>query len=152
MGKAEIFEEIRTRLKEPQQEIGAEVWRYDDVELIRQVRSSLRTLRALGVNTDAVMSEEGVLDPSPTDNVGMLIALDVCQRLLSGDLTQKLLDGEIGTYFRVGPDIIDTKTAMTAFQKHGQRLVDEFERLLVMVLADTNDGTAFFGEPTTRGG
>lgn len=154
MDKASLFEEIRTLLKEAQVNTVSKPWAYTDVDLTLQVRSAIRHLKAIGVpSLTAVMSPTGQLTTEPTDAQGVLIALYVVHNLLEGDLIHKLVEGELGVYWRAGPDIIDTKTAGGEFTKAANRLASRYETLLTIELTGAIDASAsVFGEPdVTRG-
>lgn len=154
MTKSELFEEIRNLLREPQINTVSQPWLYTDQELTLQVRSAIRHLSVLGVQSfTAVMTTDGALTSEPTAEQGLLIALYVVQRLLVGDLTNKLLQGDLGIYFRAGSDIIDSKTAAGEFQKAATGYKAEYERLLTMVLSDAIDvANSVFGDPDVTAG
>lgn len=150
MTKDEIFEEIRDRLTEALLDTVDNPWRYADEELDRAARAALRYLRVIGVTTDAVIDEDGVLDPEPTEAVGMLLAYRVASELLSGDLRKRLLDGEMGLSFRMGADFIDTKTMANSLQASGEECDAKFKQLCAIVLSGQYSATnMFFGGPTT---
>ena len=147
MTKSEIFEEVRTLLREPQTDTISDPWTYSDDDLVLQIRSALRHLKAKGVSTTTTVSVEGVMDTEPSDAVGTLIALRVASVLLRGDMIRKLNSGELGMYFKAGPDIVDTKTVATNFKKIASEYEDEFEIMLVLALSETSIGEVF-GGPT----
>src|SRR3954471_2680622 len=98
--KAEIFEEIRTLLRDAQKELGiTNPQTYDDSDLILQVRSALRQLSALGVTTNTVMAVDGTFTPDPTDQIGVLLALKSTSTLLRGDMISRVTSGEFGVLF-----------------------------------------------------
>lgn len=153
MTAAELFEEIRALLREPQLSTPGDPWEYQDDDLVVQVRSALRHIIAKGVLTDVAMSKDGVLDPAPDEKVGMLLAYQVASALLSGDLTQMLLDGELGISFRSGPDQFDSKRAAITFKEIAGAYTDEADRLLTIVLSDqSGSGALVYGESTTSAG
>jgi hypothetical protein len=146
MTKDEIYEEIRSQLREAQEATVTTPWRYDDKDLVPQIRSALRYLRTVGLPVLAVMDTSGTFETDPTETEGLLIALRVVNRLLTGDLMRKLLDGELGVVFRTGSDLIDTKTASTVFESASSRSGEEFDRLLTIALANTDGGSrSIFG-------
>lgn len=152
MTKAELFEEIRSLLREPQIETVSDPWLYSDEDLEVQVRSALRHLRVLGLSVQAVW-DENLKDFTtlPTEREGILIALIVAERLLTGDLIQKLYDGELGTYINAGGDVIDTKTATRAFQAAADRFRERIDLMVAVVNARDGNGehvAALFGGPT----
>ena len=151
MDRDELFEEIRALLLEGQTVAGVvQPYRYDDTELIRQVRSSLRQLRVVGVSTEAEMTVDGTLDPEPTEAVGTLISYVVAARLLTGDMTQKLMEGELGVHFRAGRDVIDTKDAERGLQRVAVEYSLKADTMLTIVLSDQDGGAnSVFGEQTT---
>lgn len=141
MDRDELFEEIRTLLREPQTATVANPYRYTDLDLVPQIRSALRYLRTTGVPSDAVMDTTGTLTTEPDETEGMLIAFRVAAMLLSGDLIKKLNDGELGVLFKAGPDTLDTKTATKSFETAAASYQQEFQKLLTIVLADVDGGT-----------
>jgi hypothetical protein len=150
MDKKELYEEIRALLLEPLSEVGADEWKFSEVELVRQVRSAIRRVRIAGIPIAQEMSEEGELSEELTFDVGMLIAYSVVARLLRGYLTQQLLDGELGIMWRAGQDVIDTKTAGQGFQRKASEYELEYQGLLATIFANRDGGTnSVFGGPTT---
>lgn len=148
MDREELFEEIRELLRDIQEGTVEDAWEYSDEILIPQVRSALRHIRVRGVVTDAEMDREGDFTTEPTEDVGLLIALRVASRLLTGDLTTRLMDGELGTYFRAGPDIIDTRNVVQFFERSAKGLQEEYQELLTMLLSDVTDSAGtMFSEP-----
>lgn len=152
MTKAELFEDIRALLREAPVATTLEPHRYRDDELVQYVRAALRHLRSIGVPTTTQL-DSGVgaeLTPQPSEQVGHLIALRVAAQLLNGDMIKKLNDGELGLFFRAGPDIVDTRDAVKAFKGAATGLEQEFSRLLMIVLSGTvDDGGSIFGQPST---
>lgn len=149
MTKSDLFEEIRNLLRDAQVNTVSNPWLYSDEELTFQVRSAIRHLTVKGISLSAVMSSVGALSPEPTTEQGLLIALYVVARLLSGDLVHKLLQGELGVSYKSGPDSIDTKGAASEFSKAADKYQMEYESLLTMSLTDTVDaGSSVFGDQT----
>lgn len=151
MTRKEIYEEVRALLREPQIESVEDPYTYTDDELDVQLRSALRNLRSLGLPLRTQLLEEGVLAPQPSESQGVLLSLYIASGLLSGDLTQKLRDGDLGVYFRVGSDVIDMKTATTNFRQVSEKYRDRFEVLLTIALTDTVNasGSVFGGQGTS---
>lgn len=152
MTKAEVIEEIRALVREPQEATVDNPWNYAEAELITQVRSALRHLRVFGINVQGSIDEQGEFVSLPTESEGVMIALFVAERLISGDLIQKLLDGELGIYLNAGGDVIDTKTATTAFRDAAKNLRARLDGLTGVALATNPSpnmvGAALFGGPT----
>lgn len=149
MTKAELFEEIRALLLEPQVNTVEDPWVYIDEDLEVQVRSALRRIKAIGVTTDAVMASDGTLDPEPTEAVGLLVAYSVVSSLLRGDLMQKLLEGELGVLWRAGGDMLDTKTGAREFSSAAGEYSDAAHALLTIILTDQDGGVeSVYGEQT----
>ena len=145
----EIFQEIRTPLKEAQENTVDDPWEYIDDDLLIYVQSALRQIRATGLVLESTIQEDGTLDPQPSEAQGVLISLHVADSVLSGDLTKKLRDGELGLMFRSASDVIDTKTAAIHFTKSSERIMSRFEILLTRLLSLETDATsAVFGEQT----
>lgn len=145
----ELYEEIRAQLREAQEGAVAKPWRYGNADIVPQVRSALRHLRVLGVPLAPTMTTAGVLSEELTETQGLLVALRVVQRLLSGDLVQKLLDGELGVVYRSGADYVDTKTASMAFTSLATSVDEEFQRYLMIALANADGGSnSIFGLQT----
>jgi len=143
MQKAEVYEEIRALLREPQVNTVTKPWNYRDEDIVPQIRSALRYLRT-GSGLAAVvgaMDATGTFAPEPTDMEGMLIALFVAHRLIGGDLTQKLAAGELGVLFKTGGDTIDTKQASSEFQKVASAYADRFNVMLAIALANQDGGS-----------
>jgi hypothetical protein len=140
MTRDELFEEIRVLLGEPQANLVDNPWEYSDLDLVPHIRSAIRHCRMKGVRMLAVISTDGDLTSAPTEGEGVLIALRVAGSLLKGDLLQKLLDGELGIYFRAGPDIVDTRDGAADFRRAADRYEGEFERALGIMLAQTQGG------------
>lgn len=146
MTRAELFEEIRAALLEPQVGTVQFPYTYTDDDLIVQVRSALRRLRTIFSDLTAELSNVGVLDPEPTEEEGLLIALFVIMRLLRGDLQKRLRNGELGVYFRSGPDIIDTKDVARGFTQVASDYAADYETLLTAVISKKQSvGASVFG-------
>jgi hypothetical protein len=143
MTKAELFEEIRTRLSEPQTATVENPYTYDDTELTYHVRSAIRWVQqAKGITTTAAMATNGTLSPEPTDQVGYLLALRVASQLLRSDMISRLTAGDMGVYFRAGDNIIDTKTVATSFKATASVYDAELEHLVAMILSGSDFDTS----------
>jgi hypothetical protein len=162
MVKADIFEHVRTLLRDAQADLGiGETQFYTDDELVLHVRSALRHLIALGVPTtavvvlgvtaDAVMTTGGVLSPEPTDSVGVLIALKVVITLLRGDMIKRVTSGEFGVLFSMGNDTIDTKTAAIQFKNTADDFEEDYRNLLTLILSDLIKTLDVYGGPKAPG-
>lgn len=134
MTKVELFEDVRAILMEAQADSVADPWVYDDVELLRQLRSAINHLQAYGLSLDVVIAETGGFTTDPNNFEGVLLSSFVCARLISGDLMQKLNEGELGLYFRAGMDVINTEEGGRQMAKVAKGLEDKFEVLLTMAL------------------
>lgn len=150
MNETDIFEEIRAILREPQVSSVANPWNYTDADLIPQVRSAIRNLRARGYAAEAEMGADGVFVTEPSETEGMLLCYFVAERLLSGDLLQKLMDGELGVVFKAGADMIDTKTSAMSFSAAGDRFRDEFRTLLAIAMAGEDNGDSVLSSQTIQ--
>lgn len=140
MTKAETIEEIRALLREPQRDTVSDPWNYRELDLVVEIRSALRNLHVMGLAPAVTMDESGTFASDPTETEGVLISLFVAERLISGDLIQKLIDGELGIYLNAGGDVIDTKTATIAFKEAAARIRDRFDTIISVGLA-TKDGS-----------
>lgn len=140
MDKAELLEEIRGLLMEPQVETVEEPYHYPDDILIVQIRSAIRHLISLGVPIEVTVSTAGVFSDDLPDTHGLLVAYHVAMRLLRGDMIQKLKDGEMGVSFRAGRDVIDTKSAGYLFEGKADEYDLEYRVLLTNFLADEDGG------------
>lgn len=140
MDKDELYEEIRAMLREPLLSTTARPWRYTDDELLVQVKSAARQIRARGVTTTLEIASDGSFTTDPEEMEGLLIAYLVAERLLSGDTMQKLLDGELGVLFKAGSDTIDTKGAVRSIEMGAKQYRTEFENLLTIALANGSAG------------
>lgn len=149
MDKAELIEEIRALLREPQEHLVSQPWTYIETEFYPQIRSAMRHLTAKGVATANIgaMATDGSLTSEPSARCGVLIALAVANRLLTGDLMRKLRDGEMGVIFRAGSDFIDTKQAAKGFETAASNYQQDFDTLLAIELANADGGDKFFGPP-----
>lgn len=145
MGLDEVREEIRSLIREPQLNVSANPWEYDNNDLIIQIRSALRRLRLYGITT-ATVDKDGTLTGTLDDVTGLLLASYVAFKLINGDLTQKLLDGELGLVFRAGTDMIDTKTATIHFREVASDYKDEYDALLAIALTSSDGISQVFGE------
>jgi hypothetical protein len=150
MTKAELFEEIRVRLREPQVSSEEDPFLYTDDELVIHVRSALRWARVnRTISTDAEMAPDGTLLPEPSEEVGVLVALRVASQLLRSDMINRLNSGQMGIYFRAGDNIVDTKTVATNFKAAAQLYDAELESLVNVLLCDpTRSAGSFFGGST----
>lgn len=135
MTKDELLEEIRSRLREPQLQTVETPWEYREIDLVMEIRSALRYLRVIGVPVTATMSPVGALGGTLDENVGIAIACWVSSRLFAGDLARKLGKGELGVYFRAGPDIIDTRNVNSFFAATADAYEGEFKKLVAIILA-----------------
>jgi hypothetical protein len=152
MTRDEIIAEIRAQMLEAQQNTVANPWNYADEDYYPHILSALRYIRVAGVATDAVWSDSD-FTTDPNEAEGLAIAFRVTAVMLRGDLTNKLLDGELGLYFRTATDIIDTKTAANSFAGIAGDLDEQFFVLLAKLLSEGTDTViGVFGEQTlTRG-
>ena len=151
MTGTELLEEIRTILREAQVSTVAQPWLYSDTDLIYAVRSAFRHLSSKGLVIEATMDVDGTLDPEISNDLGVLTALYVAQRLIRGDLIRRLGTGSLGTYFRSGPDVIDKRQAAETFRKTADVLLSEYETALVLALSAVMPGDTF-GEQTLTDG
>lgn len=152
MQLAEIYDEIRTILSDAQQSVGAVHYRYPDAVLLRQVRSALRYLRVVGPAPLGTVDEEGEVTGEFTESEGLLLAYRASERLLDGDLTQKLYDGELGLYFKTGSDVIDTKSAAQLLGSKARECSKNFQVLLAVVNTAANPGnTSVFSGTSDQG-
>lgn len=148
----ELFEEIRTLLREAQQGTVAKPWNYTDVDLVVQVRSAFRYLRAVGYMVNNVpfpttMDQNGEMVGPLTDTEGVFTAHFVAARLISGDLLQKLLDGELGVSYKSGTDEINTNAAAKAFQDIAKDFREQFQTFMTIALTNSQDTTySVFGD------
>jgi hypothetical protein len=145
MTRAELFEDIRALLREPQLNVSDTPWVYDDSELVIQVRAALRRLRNLEL-TAIEMSSEGVFSEDPTEEEGLLLSYYVAAKLLSGDLVQKLQSGELGLVFRAGTDTIDTKTGAIHLKDAALVYQQEYQMMLTRALTPLNRPSSVFGD------
>lgn len=152
MTKAELFEHVRTLLRDAQSVISINPPQvYSDDELTLYVRSALRHVKALGVSTDTVMSTLGALAPDPTDSVGILLALRVVVSLLRGDMIHRVTTGQFGIVFSMGNDTIDTKTAAIQFKDSSDEFEEEFRTLMTIIMSAEIDKQDVFGGPKAPG-
>lgn len=151
MTKAELIEEVRSLLREAQLDTVSKPWHYTDVDFVPQIRSALRFLRTRGLAVAGVMDKDGTFSVEPADEMeGSLIALFVAAKLVSGDLTQKLADGELGVIFKAGSDLIDTRSAAQSFSKTATEFYDQFQSLLTIALTNADGGlNSVFGGTAT---
>jgi len=152
MSKPEVYEEIRSLLREPQTDSVADPWNYTDGEIGVQVTSGLRNLRTMGVISlnDVTFTIEGGFNRALSEAEGIMLCLFVAQRLLSGDLVQKLLEGELGIYLNAGGDVIDTKTATRTFRETADSYQHRFDGMVAVATALTptlDPYAAIFGGP-----
>lgn len=150
MDKDELFEEIRTRLREAQEDICTDPWLYSNEDLIKAVRSAIKHLRVIGVTLILDMDLSGTFDTDPTETQGMLIALKVCADLLKGDLSHKLNEGSLGVSITSVMDTYNTNVGAVGLQSVAKAYKLEFNELLTIVLADATDtASAVFGQQGT---
>jgi hypothetical protein len=150
--KSELFEEIRSMLSDAQRDLGiTNPQTYEDSDLILLVRSALRQIQALGVTTTAAMALDGTLNPEPTNQMGVLLALKTASTLLRGDMISRVVSGEFGVLFSMGSDTIDTKTAAITFRHVADGFDEDFRTLLTIVLSDIIDTLDPFGGPLAPG-
>lgn len=140
MTRADIEQEIRAILREATVSTVETPWNYTSDDFTPQIRSALRHLAAKGLSLVTVMADDDTLSTEPEDAEGVLIALFVAHRLISGDLTQKLMDGELGVIFKTGSDYMDTTTAARQFAAVSADLASRLEIALAMMLADQDTG------------
>jgi hypothetical protein len=149
MTKDEVFTHIRSLLREALDTLGAGVTLlYEDDVLLDQTKAALNYLIAVGVTTDTVVDSSDELTPEPSTRLGVLLALRVVAVLLRGDLTQRLLSGSMGMIFRMGNDLIDTKTAATQFKSIASDYSKEFISILTIELTAEPE---VFGGPNAPG-
>lgn len=146
----EVMEQVRSLLNDPLEIFvdSGVTQLYTDQDLLDRVPSSLRYLRSLGVSIDALLTTDAALDPEPTERQGVLLASRMAAGLLRGELTRRLLNGDFGITFRMGNDLIDTKTAAIKFADVSTNIDDEFQVLLLLELAAENE---VFGGPFSPG-
>jgi hypothetical protein len=150
----DLLEEIRTLLTEAQVDTVEIPWNYTDADLYLQIRSAFRYLRAIGYTLlgapfDPMVDELGVLTGTLTEQDGMLTAYYVASKLVSGDIMQRLMAGELGISYKSGPDEISTTGAARGFQMAASGLGDTFSILLTIALtAGVSDQDSIYGDQT----
>ena len=146
----EVMEQVRSLLNDPLEVfVDAGITQlYTDEDILDRVPSALRYLRSIGVEIDALLSTDAELDPEPTERQGVLLASRVASDLLRGELTRRLLNGNLGMVFQMGSDLIDTKTAAIQFANASSDIEEEFEALLAIELSPETD---VFGGPFAPG-
>lgn len=150
MDKDTLFEEIRTRLREAQEDLCTDPWLYQDEDLIKSTRSAIRQLRALKISLPVDMDLSGIFTPDPTETQGVLIALKVCADLLKGDLAGKLNKGELGVSVKSVLDTYSSTEAARGMKEVANSYKMEFDALLTIVLTDATDAaSAVFGQQGT---
>lgn len=150
MDRDTLFEEIRTRLREVQEQTVTDVWLYQDEDLIMAVRSAIRQLRVIHVALEFDLDLTGAFDTDPTETQGMLLALKVVADLLKGDLTKKLNNGELGVSVKSLLDSYSSTEGAKGFAKAAESYAEEFKTLLTIVLSDNVDtATGTFGTQGT---
>jgi hypothetical protein len=140
MTKAELFEQIRALLLEPQVSTVSNPWHFSDEEIVPQVRSAIRHLRVKGFLALAVMDLDGQLTTEPDETEGMLISYFVAEKLLTGSLVQKLNAGELGVIFKAGSDLIDTKQAAKEFSSVAVEYGVQFDAFFIIAQANADGG------------
>lgn len=154
MTAAELFEEIRTLLREAQANTIETPWLYRDMDLIVQIRSAFRYLRTVGVVSlaDYQMDETGVIllddeEDEIEEADGVMVAHLVAVRLIKGDLVQKLASGEVNVMYKAGLDTIDTREASKALGMAANAFSSTFQTLLTISLSGTvNEAASVFGD------
>lgn len=141
----ELLEEIRQRLREPQEETVSTPYLYSDDDLYFAIRSALRNLDALGVEIEATFTLDGDLVGELTTRQGILVSLWVAANLLRSDLTQKVRDGEMGVFWKEEQSVIDDRQAAAAFISAAKDLEDELRTLLTIALSTTTLDLLFGG-------
>jgi len=145
-----LLEEIRTRLREAQEDCIADPWLYSDEELILAVRAAIRYLNVIGITVSAVLSLNGDFDTDPSLVQGMLLASKVAADLVLGDLTKKVNTGELGVNFRSVMDTYSTSEATRIMQGAADRYLQEFKTLLTIEMANSSDtASGVFGQQGT---
>jgi len=132
----ELIEHIRDLLLLPQQRISAQPWVYDDEDFIVPIRSAIRHLKGVGaIVMPLTLSKDGILSRELLEDEGLVIAHYVARNMIKGDLTNKLGEGELGLYFRAGPDIIDTRRATDFFEESARSYENEYKKILAVRLS-----------------
>lgn len=150
MDRDTLFEEIRTKLREAQEDTVSDPWLYTDEELIVAVRSAIRNLRAKKVTLSLDLGLDGTFDTDPTETQGVLLALKVVTDLLKGDLANKLARGELGVSVKSVLDTYSTTEAARGFKNIAAEFETEFRTLLSIVLTDATDSASgVFGQQGT---
>lgn len=151
MDKDELFEDIRTRLREAQENVCSSPWLYSDEDLVKATRAALRHLRSIGVTAlTMTMDLSGNFDAIPTEQQGVLISLKVCADLLNGDLAKKFNEGSLGVSISSVMDTYNTNVSATGFEKSAGEYTKQFDRLLTIILTDATDtASAVFGQQST---
>lgn len=147
----EVLEQIRSLLNDPLDAlVSADVSQlYTDQDIFDRTPSALRYLRSIGVSiTSEFDISTQVLDPEPTERQGVLLACRIATGLLRGELTRRLLNGDFGLIFRMGNDLIDTKTAAIQFANVSKAIDDE---LTVLLIIELSEETTIFGGPNSPG-
>ena len=145
-----LLEEIRTRLREAQEDTCTDPWTYTDEDLHLAIRSAIRHIKVLNVTMNFDLDLSGTFDTDPTLVQGMLVALKVCADLLRGDLTRKLQRGELGVSVKSVLDSYSTTEASKSFRATAETHQAQFDALLTIVLADNADtSSGVFGQQGT---
>lgn len=145
-----LLEEIRTRLREAQEDTCTNPWLYQNEDLIKAIRSAIRHISVLGVPIPSDLDLSGTFTVDPTEVQGMLIALKVSADLLKGDLANKLNSGELGISVRSVVDSFSTTEASKGMQGIAKAYLRDFDTLLTIVIVNSTDvASAVFGQQGT---
>lgn len=152
MLRAEIIDEVRALLREPTLPTEVALWTYYDTDFTPLFRSGIRHLQGVKVPITAVVGSDGEFTPEPTATQGLLLALFCAERLVTGDLLRKVRDGDYGTVFRTGPDLLDTSQVARTIERFAADLRTRYQKYLTIALSDSGSDDIVFGTPDTLQG
>jgi hypothetical protein len=152
MLRSEIIDEVRALLREPALPTEVALWTYYDEDFTPLLRSGLRHLQSMKVPVTSVVGTDGELTPEPAATHGLLLALFCAERLVAGDILRKVRDGEYGTVFRSGPDLLDTTQVARTIERFAADLHGRYQKLLTIAVSDGGSDDIVFGTPDTLQG
>lgn len=143
MDASAVLRKMRRMLGEVAYTIGDEVMPvFTDEYLLEYVQDAAEYLEIANIG-DRVYSIDlfpPTITPEPSTADGSLLATWAAAKLLSGDLSKKIRDGDLGIRFRTGLNEISTVEASRRVNDQAKELFQEFDRLVTLKLAKRAGG------------
>ena len=136
MSIQDVLDVVRQKIGQAVVEIGGNSLAYPDDFLIGYVKSTNLELSVFGVITGVEVDSLAVtITPSPSVNIGMLLAYGAAASIVGSDLIDRLRNGELGVSFTSGASSISTNQAGLFLKQSANVLTSLYNSLLTAYLS-----------------